>query len=104
MFVFSVRVEVEKSHAEQWYKYMTQKHVLDVLDTDCFEKAELEIVLSDNDETSRFVSRYYFTSMDRYDSYLKKFAPKLRAEHNELFGDKVNAERTVSELKEYCFT
>jgi ribosomal protein S17 len=104
MFVFTVRVEVEKSHAEQWYKYMTQKHVLDVLDTDYFEKAELEIVLSDNDETSRFVSRYYFIEMELYERYLTRYAPKLRAEHNELFGDKVKVERTVSELKEYCFT
>jgi hypothetical protein len=101
MFVFTVRVEVEKSHAEQWHDYMTSKHIMDVLDTGCFEKAELERVMSDNEETSQFASRYYFKTMDMYNHYLKEFAPHLRTEHNELFGDKVKAERTVSEIKEY---
>lgn len=101
MFVFTVRVEVEKAHAEQWYDYMTSKHIKDVLETDCFAKAELEKIISDNEETSHFASRYYFTSMDTYNRYLKEFAPQLRTEHNELFGDKVKAERTVSEIKEY---
>lgn len=101
MFVFTVKASVTQEIADKWFNYMTTKHIRDVLNTRCFEKAELEKILDTGDEVAKFVARYYFNSMVDYNEYVTKFAPTLRAEHNELFGNSVIAERTISELREY---
>ncbi len=101
MFVFTVSVAVKLEIASEWRKYMLEKHINDVLKTGCFMKAEFEEVESDGNESNQFRARYFFESKSDYERYIKNFASDLRAEHNQLFGEQVEAQRTVSYIREF---
>lgn len=101
MFVFTVSVSVRSEIASAWQVYMIDKHINDVLKTGCFIKAEFEELDSNIDVDKQFRTRYYFLIKPDYERYLEHFAPDLRAEHNQLFGEYVEAQRTVSKLKEF---
>jgi len=103
MYVFSVSVAIKENIAPAWRQYMLEKHINDVLKTGCFHKAEFEEIESIEDDIKYFRARYYFENKSDYERYIENYSADLRGEHNQLYGEFVEVQRTVSELKEFYF-
>lgn len=99
MIIYNVTVNVDESIHEQWYTWMTEKHIPQVMETGKFIKAKMVKVLIVEEMGGTTYSIQYFTeSKDKLEQYYKEDAPRLREEGAKLFGDKMLAFRTELEL------
>ncbi len=99
MIIYNVTVNVDESIHEDWYAWMTEKHIPQVMETGKFVKAKLVKVLIVEEMGGTTYSVQYFTeSKEKLEEYYKEHAPQLREEGARLFGDKMLAFRTELEL------
>ncbi len=101
MFIYNVTINIDESIHNQWLSWMKTKHIAEVLATKKFKKAVLVKVLVDEEMGGTTYSvQYYAENRADLDDYYTNFAPKLRAEGLQLFGDKMLAFRTELEILE----
>jgi hypothetical protein len=100
MFIYSVRVTVNKNIEEEWLKWMKEEHIVNILDTHYFTGSEIyKLVLPDtSEEESTYQINYFFSSMDDYLKYSKSEAQRLRQEHSERFPHKLKISRAVYQI------
>ncbi len=99
MFIYNVTVNVEDSIREGWVAWMRTKHIPDVMASGCFSSHRMCKVVSE-DPGATYAMQYSFNAREDLDRYLKRFAPKLRQEFIERYGDKAPAMRTILEVIE----
>lgn len=100
MIVYSVTVSIKKDVEASWLKWMKEEHIKEVLQTGYFIDWEIKKLLSPEiavDESSYVIS-YKTQSLEQYNEYLKKEAPRLQKEHTEKFYGKFKASRAVYQL------
>lgn len=98
MIIYQVEVTVPNDLVAQWLEYMTSHHIDDVLATGMFSSSELtQVVDPTATDVVVFRVRYSCTSHGHLARYRAEFAPALMADHTRIFGDRVNAVRSVTE-------
>lgn len=101
MIIYNVTINIAKSEEHKWLHWMRTKHINDVLETGKFISAKLIKVLVEDDlETETYTIQYTTDSREKLDDYYKNFAPKLRQEGQQLFGDKMLGFRTELQILE----
>ncbi len=101
MFIYNVTINIDESIHNQWLSWMKTKHIAEVLATQKFKKAVLVKVLVDEEMGGTTYSvQYYAENRADLEDYYTNFAPKLRTEGLQLFGDKMLAFRTELEILE----
>lgn len=98
MIIYNVTVNVEESIHDQWLAWMRAVHIPDVLKTGMFTDYRLCKVLSEEDTGLTYSFQYTCNSMELYKKYRDEFAPSLRNQVSEKFGDKFVAFRTLLEV------
>jgi Domain of unknown function (DUF4286) len=73
MIAYEVTAEIAPELSDRYVRYMTDRHVPDLLATGCFVGAEL-----DRAGPGRFRQRYLADSREDLDRYLAEYAPALR--------------------------
>jgi hypothetical protein len=95
MIVYNVTVKVDNSIINAWLEWI-EIHMPEVIQTGCFESYSFfELLEPKTDEDRTFVVQYFAKSQEDYQRYVDEFAPKLREEGIEKFGDKFVAFRTI---------
>ncbi len=95
MIIYNVTVNIDESIHEEWFTWMRQKHINEVLSTGKFFKALFVQVLVEEEMGGITYSVQYFAeSKQQLDSYYNEDAPRLREEGLRLFGSKMLAFRT----------
>ena len=74
---------------------MRKTHIPDVLATGCFVEGRLSRIEGEEEGGMTFSTMYLSPSQELYDRYQAEHAPRLQAEHNQLFSGKFAAFRTV---------
>lgn len=100
MIIYSVKVVIKKDVEDSWLKWMKEEHIKDVMKTAYFTDWEIQKLLLPEiaaDESS-YVINYKSPSLENYNEYLKKEAPRLQKEHTEKFSGKFKASRAVYQL------
>jgi hypothetical protein len=98
MIVYNVTVGVDKTIAVDWLKWMREAHIPEVMRTGMFVQNRIFKVLTHEDPASEsYAIQYFASSMENVNNYLAKFAPKLRKDVQDRFGDKQVAYRTLLE-------
>ncbi|MEO0311567.1 MAG: hypothetical protein RIQ89_1224 [Bacteroidota bacterium] len=101
MIVYSVTINVDHSIAKQWLQWMRTKHIYDVVKAGNFLDFKLLQLMGDQDSGGlTYNVQYYCKDLAAYQKYEKDYAPKLRAEAIEIFGDKFVAFRTLLDVIE----
>ncbi len=97
MFVYSVRVSAEKKIKDDWLRWMKEKHIPDVMSTNCFQSYEIYEVMNEDNSSgnTEFIINYFYEEEDSFERYQKEFAPALQKEHTELFKGKFTASREI---------
>lgn len=97
--LYNVTVKVNLEIHEEWKKWMQEKHIEDVLKTNCFSECRMSRLLSQDEEDGITYSLQYLSpSMKKLHEYQVSFAQKLQKEHRDLFQDQVVAFRTMMEV------
>ena len=99
MIVYNVTVKVETSLVSEWMDWMKTTHIQEVLNTECFQSAQMfHLVEHDDEEGKTFSIQYKCGNFELLQKYQSDFAPSLQKIVSDKYGDKVLAFRTI--LKE----
>ena len=99
MILYNVTINIQESVHDQWMNWMQTKHINDVLATGKFSSARMVKVLVEEEMGGTTYSIQFTTpDLGTLNQYYNEDAPKLRAESQRLFGDKMLAFRTELEV------
>ena len=99
MFCYNVKINIDADKADEWLKWMKEKHIIDVMKTGYFNSYKI-FRLADktgNEKKIDFLIQYCFGSMENYLNYLENDAKLLQKEHTEKFAGKFTASREIWE-------
>jgi hypothetical protein len=96
MISYNVTVKIDHSAHEDWYSWMTEHHIPDVMATGLFLEYRMSRMLGlEDDDGYTYSIQYYLENMDFLQRYQNEFAEKLQAEHSERYANKFVAFRTL---------
>lgn len=99
MIIYNVTINIHESVHDQWFSWMQEKHIADVLGTGKFTSARMVKVLIEEEMGGVTYSIQYTTdNKETLEKYYEEDAPRLREEGLRLFGDKMLAFRTELEV------
>ena len=99
MIIYNVTINIHESVHDQWFSWMQEKHIADVLATGKFTTARMVKVLIEEEMGGVTYSIQYTTdNKETLQKYYEEDAPRLREEGLRLFGDKMLAFRTELEV------
>lgn len=100
MIVYSVTVNIDESIHEDWFSWMKNKHIPDVMATGYFSEYRMLRVISrqDDEQGISYNIQYTCASMADLHQYQVQKAPALQKEHSDLYEGKFAAFRTLLEL------
>ena len=97
--LYNVTVLVAHDSVESWHEYMAKYHILDVMNTKCFESFKLsQLRYVDEKDGLTFAVQYVAHDEAAFEKYNTEFAPALQKEHQEKFCEKALAFRTVMDI------
>ncbi len=95
MYIYNVTVNVEASILSQWETWMREQHIADVLATGLFSKCILHRVMVDEEQGVTFAVQYSAKDLQSIKLYQEMYAPELKQQTAQKFGDKCVAFRTI---------
>ena len=99
MIIYNVTFYIEPAILSEYLNWLKYEHIPRVMATNLFEKYRvLKVLQAMDSETETYAVQYELLSMSHFERYEKEFAPALRAETVEKFGEQVMAFRTSSEV------
>tara|TARA_B100000614_G_C14289663_1_gene387234 strand:- start:7 stop:315 length:309 start_codon:yes stop_codon:yes gene_type:complete len=98
MIIYNVTCNVENEILQDWLQWMVGIHIPDVMQTGCFSEANINKVISSNDDGTTYAIAYSCESMKNLHEYQLKFSAELQKKHLDRYGEKVVAFRTILEL------
>lgn len=98
MFIYNITTKIEKSLASRWQQWQIDEHIPEIMSTGLFSDFKFYHLL-DQDETEgkTFVLQLVFSARDKYELYIKNFAPQLREKAITKWGNGFIAYRTIME-------
>lgn len=99
MFCYNVKINIDADKADEWLKWMKEKHIPDVMKTGYFNSYKIfrSADKTGNEKKIDFLIQYWFGSMENYLNYLENDAKLLQKEHTEKFAGKFTASREIWE-------
>jgi len=95
MIVYNVTVKVDNTILKDWLIWI-EKHMPEVVNTGCFVSSSFFELLDPKTDVNRtFVIQYFAENMKEYEKYVSDFAPKLREDGMQKFGDNFVAFRSI---------
>jgi hypothetical protein len=96
--LYNVTLSVDHSIQEEWLAWMRDVHIPAVMRTGYFLESRICRVHAFEEGGVTFAVQYLCHSMTDYEEYQREAAPRLQAEHQNRYGQKVAAFRTVLEI------
>lgn len=99
MIIYNVTAKVDWSIAQKWLEWMKESHIPDVLATGCFRSHQLARLLEVNeDDGPTYIIQFVADDQSKIDDYRTNFAPALREQTMQKWGDKFFAFRSLLEV------
>ncbi len=99
MILYNVTVNIDNEVCQEWLHWMKTAHMLDVLNTGMFKTAKIFRLLDveQSEGTTTYAVQYFADSLTDVKHYQRHFAPALRAESEQKFGNRAVSFRTLME-------
>lgn len=98
MYIYNVTINIDESVHDEWFKWMREKHIPNMLSTGKFSKAKMsQVMVKEEMDGITYSIQYTTDSPETLQKYYNEDASKLQEEGLEQFRDKFVAFRT--ELK-----
>ncbi len=98
MYYYNVTIKVTPEIEKDWLQWMWNEHLDAVVGTGCFDRYEFFQLIEPVDEGevgSTYVAQYQTDTAERYERYIRDYAPALRDRGFQLFGNQFIAFRSV---------
>ncbi len=101
MIIYNVTVKIDKDVHDDWYRWMKEEHIPEVMDTSFFVKNQMCRLLSvDESDGITYAIQYYCNNERDLEKYHQTAAAELQKKHADRYKDKYVAFRTIMEVKE----
>ena len=98
MYIYSVNVTIDKEIKDDWIKWMTEKHIPDVLRIGLLKDASVLVNTEYYADKFNFVVQYCADNQEDLALYREKYSPELQKEHSDRYEGKFSAKRNVFEI------
>lgn len=99
MIIYNVTIKINGSVYTEWFKWLKEIHIPDVMQTGCFIKpVVLKLLDTDETEGPTYAIQYTAQTKSDYDRYIENYAGEMRKRSFEKWGDKFIAFRSVMEI------
>ena len=97
MILYSVTITIQARIEAEWFDWMKQVHIPDVLRTGCFLECRIYKVVDPEGNEPTYVLQYQCRSIEEYQRYRDNFAPALQKDHSDRFAGRFRASRQLLE-------
>ena len=97
MIIYNVTCNVENEILQEWLQWMLEIHIPEVMQTGFFLEANINKVISSNDDGITYAISYSCESIKKLHEYQLKFSAELQRKHTDRYGEKVVSFRTILE-------
>jgi len=99
MFVYNVTIKVRADIQSDWFEWLQQEHVPEVLSTGCFYDATiLRLLEVDDTEGPTYAVQYKAESKAQYNQYIERYAAIMRQKSYDRWGDAFIAFRSLMQV------
>lgn len=99
MYIYNVTNKVSWAIQDQWVQWMKEVHIPEVMATGCFtESRMLHLLENDDEEGATYAVQYRVASKEQYEHYINTYAPALRQDALNRWGDQFIAFRTIMQV------
>jgi len=96
MIVYNVTVKIDINVHDEWYRWMKNEHIPDVMETKLFTANKMYRLLEEDESDGITYSIQYFAeSFSNYMSYKQKHAERLQQSHQDKFKNQYTAFRSL---------
>jgi|SRR5690606_39017769 len=97
--IYNVTVKIENDIEQEWLEWMVQKHIPDVMQTQCFQSYKISKIMEEQDgQGVGYAVQYIAENIGALQKYHQSFAKNLQEEHANRYRNKYVAFRTVLEI------
>ena len=96
MIIYNITINVDEEIHEDWLNWMRAVHIPNVMSCNLFVSHKICKLIVD-DEGHTYSIQYFCNTMQEFEEYQTKYAPKLQQEHNDKYKDRFVAFRTLLE-------
>lgn len=98
MIIYNVTVSIDYDIHEEWVDWMQEIHIPDVMKTGKFMECRMSKILAEEEGGRAYSIQYLCKDQETLQKYQAEDAPELQKKHNELFGGKAVAFRTLLDV------
>ena len=99
MFLYNVTIKLSWPIHEAWVRWMKEKHIPEVMQTGCFTENRFARLLDiDESDGPTYSIQYCAAGREQYEQYVELFAPALRKDLLDTWGENLFAFRSLMEL------
>ena len=99
MILYNITVKVDHDVHDDWFRWMKEVHIPDVMNTGLFVENKICRLLSvDEEDGITYAFQYFCQNLKDFDTYQQNHAPALKADHAQRYEGKVVAFRTLMEV------
>ena len=99
MFIYNVTTQISHQIHEAWLAWMQEKHIPEVMATDCFTKFQFVRLLEvDESDSVTYATQYYAASKANYNRYIQLYANALREEALKSWGNNAIGFRSLMQV------
>lgn len=95
MIIYNVTVNIDKDVHDDWFSWMSDVHIKDVMKTGLFIEARFSKILAEEEGGYSYSVQYLCKDMPTLEKYQAEFAPGLQQDHTKRYGGKFVAFRTL---------
>ncbi|MCW3087685.1 MAG: hypothetical protein JWQ78_1071 [Sediminibacterium sp.] len=99
MLIYNITTQITWPIHEAWVKWMQEEHIPEVMESGCFATVRfVRLLETDETEGPTYAVQFQADSRTEYDEYLAQYAPGLRKEAMEKWGNQFISFRSLMEV------
>ncbi len=99
MIIYNVTTKVSWTIHDAWLEWMKLIHIPEIMQTGLFNDNHFARILDvEEDEGPTYTAQFFAESREHIDKYFENFAPGLRQDSYEKWGDQFFSFRTLMEV------
>ena len=99
MIVYNVTLKIDPEIEAEWIRWQKQEHIPSVMATGFFSEYRFyKLLEQDESDGPTYIIQYFSPDLKNYNRYIKEFAPQLRQEAMEKWGDRFVAFRSLLQV------
>ncbi len=99
MYIYNVTTKVAHGIHTDWFHWMKNEHIPAVMESGCFSHfLFVRLLETDEEDGLTYAVQYHAATKANYDLYIQQFAPALRKETIEKWGNQIIAFRSIMQV------